>query len=96
MEEKKYLKDSETHNIIIENREKITVSGVTNVESFDEEKIIVDTSGGLLTLDGEDLHINTLSVENGELIVEGYIISAVYNEERSTSSGGGLFAKLFR
>ena len=41
MEEKKFLKDSAIHNIVVENREKISISGVLNVESFDEEKIIL-------------------------------------------------------
>ena len=96
MEEKKFLKDSAIHNIVVENREKISISGVLNVESFDEEKIILETSEGMLTLEGENLHINRLSVDDGEMMVEGYIYSFVYSDGESTSSGGNFFAKLFK
>ncbi len=95
MEEKKFLKDSVLHNIIIENREKISISGVENVVSFDEEKIIAETTDGMITLEGENLHINTLSVDEGEMSIEGYVFSVVYNDGQGESSGG-FFAKLFK
>lgn len=96
MEERKNIKDSVVHNIVIENREKINISGVENVESFDEDKIIMETSDGVLILEGENLHINSLSVEEGEMTVEGYVLSLVYSDGNGASSGGGIFAKLFR
>ena len=95
MEEKKFLKDSSAQNVIIESREKVSISGVENVESFDEEKIIMETTEGILTIEGENLHINSLSVDEGEMMVEGYVFSVVYSDG-STSSSGGIFAKLFR
>lgn len=96
MEEKKFSKDSKIHNIVVENREKVSVSGVENVESFDEERIILETSEGMLTLEGENLHINSLSVEDGEMMVEGYIYSFVYSDGEGNTSAGGIFAKLFK
>jgi len=96
MDEKKLLKDSAVHNIIIESREQISISGVENVVSFDEDKIVVETIGETLTLEGENLHINSLSVEEGEMSVEGYIYSVIYNDSKNNSSGGGILARLFR
>ena len=83
MDEKKLLKDSAVHNIIIESREQISISGVENVVSFDEDKIVVETIGETLTLEGE-------------MSVEGYIYSVIYNDSKNNSSGGGILARLFR
>lgn len=96
MEEKRYLKDSGIHNVVVENREKISISGVENVESFDEEKIIMETQEGILTLEGENLHINSLNVEEGEMNVEGYIHALIYSDGQDNSSVGGIFSKLFK
>ena len=96
MDEKKLSKDMAVHNIIIESREKISISGVSNVESFNEEKIIMDTSEGTLTLEGENLQINSLSVDEGEMSIEGYVYSVIYNDGQGNNVGGGLFARLFR
>ena len=95
MEEKRFLKDP-AQNVVVENREKVSVSGVENVVSFDDEKILMETTEGLLTLEGENLHINSLNVEEGEMTVEGYVSSFVYSDGQSSTSGGGIFAKLFR
>lgn len=96
MDEKKNLKEYAAHNVIIEKREKISISGVENVESFDEDKIVAETSEGTLTLEGENLHINSLSVEEGEMTVEGYIYSLVYSDGQTNFSGGSIFARLFK
>ena len=57
------------HNLVLEDRKKLNVSGVCDVDSFDEETIVVYTQMGELTVRGNDLHINKLSVETGELKV---------------------------
>lgn len=91
-EEKNYL--SPSHHVIVEDRRHITVSGIEDVDSFDEETIIVYTPLGELSIRGRQLHINKLSIETGELSVEGEICSLMYadTEERT----GGFFSKLFR
>lgn len=83
------------HNIIMEDRHHLTVSGVSDVDSFDEQTVIVLTEMGELTIKGEDLHINRLSLEMGELLVEGEIYSLTY-ADREVKSGGGFFSKVFR
>jgi sporulation protein YabP len=58
------------HNLILEDRRLLTVSGVSDVDSFDEQTVVIFTDKGELTVRGRDLHINKLSVEIGELLME--------------------------
>jgi len=69
------------HSLILENRERLTVTGVVDVESFNDEMVVADTEMGLLIIRGEDLHINKLSVESSELSIEGYIASLEYSDK---------------
>ncbi len=82
------------HNVVLEGRKNLTVSGVADVDSFDEETVIVFTDLGELTIRGSNLHINRLSVEVGELTVEGEIAALIYSDE--TPKSGGFFSKVFR
>lgn len=58
-------------NIIMENREKVSVTGVIDIHSFDDELVIAQTDLGILTIKGDDLKMNKLNLENNELIIEG-------------------------
>ena len=58
-------------NVILENRGKLSVSGVNDVLSFDDQVVIVDTELGLLTVKGENIRINKLSLDTAEVIIEG-------------------------
>ena len=82
------------HNLVLEDRRLLTVSGVSDVDSFDEETVIVFTDSWELTVRGSDLHINRLSVEMGELTVEGRIGALIYSEDVQKS--GGFFSRVFR
>lgn len=93
-EEKKMMKIP--HNVILEDRRVLTVSGVTDIDSFDEQTVILFTDLGELTVKGEDLHINKLNVDSGELSVEGNIYALSYAEQEHKQSGGGILSKLFR
>jgi len=96
IEEKKIIK-AKVQNLIIENREKLSISGVLDVESFNDEAVIVDTELGVLIIRGEDLHISKLNLENAELNIEGDIISCEYSDkEGSKSKGNGFFGKMFK
>lgn len=81
------------HNLILEDRHALTVTGVSDVDSFDEQTVVVFTDMGELTVKGDQLHINRLSVETGELTMEGNISSLTYSEEQQR---GGFFGKLFK
>ena len=85
VEEKKGLQMP--HQLILEDRHALTVSGVSDVDSFDELTVVVYTDMGELTVKGEGLHINRLNVETGELTLEGNIESLTYAEVHSRSGG---------
>ena len=81
------------HRLELTGREHLTVSGVEDVERFDESGVIMSTSAGTLIVTGEDLHIGKLSLEGGELFVDGRIDSVSY--EDSPNRQGGFFSRLF-
>ncbi len=84
-------------NIILENREKLSISGVLDVLSFDDQIVILETELGLLTVKGDNLRINKLSLDTAEVTVDGEIYNLGYSEKDSNQkSGGGLFNKIFR
>lgn len=82
------------HVISLSERQSLTISGVTDVDSFDDMTIVVHTSLGELTVKGNRLHISHLNIESGDLVVEGTVESLTYAELRTHS--GGFFGKLFR
>jgi len=82
------------HNIIMEGRERLSISGVEDVESFDEESIVIYTSKGMLIVRGEGLHIEKLSLDGGDLAVEGRVQSLRYEE--TMKEKGGFLARLFK
>ena len=84
------------HCITLEDRRLLTVSGVSDVDSFDEQSVTVFTQMGELVIKGANLHINRLSLEIGEILIEGEINSLVYSEREDSASKGGFFSKVFR
>jgi len=96
LEEKKSIRPV-AQNLILENRERLSVSGVMDVVSFDDESVVIDTEMGLLTVRGAELHINRLNVENQELIVEGDIFNCSYSDKNYMKTKGlGLLGRIFR
>lgn len=97
MIEEKKVNKPKVQNIVLENRERLSVSGVVDVESFNDECVIVDTDLGVLIIRGDDLHISKLNLDNSELNIEGDIISCEYSEsEGSKSKGTGFWGKMFK
>ncbi len=82
------------HHIILEDRRLLSITGVTDIDSFDEEMVAVYTDSGELLVRGVDLHINRIDLDTGELSVEGDIASLEYSDNQSAR--GGLWSKLFR
>lgn len=74
---------SKMHKLAMTNRKKIELTGVEDVVSFDMEEVVLETSLGMLTLKGEDLKVNRLSIDKGELDVEGRVNSMMYTEVSS-------------
>lgn len=92
MEEKKNMGP---HNLIMENREKLTLTGVIDIHSFDDELVLVETTMGIITIKGNDLKMNKLNLDNNELIVEGKIVALIYSEGE-LSKKGNMFGKIFK
>lgn len=84
------------HNVIIEDRKSVAVTGVSDIDSFDEEQVVLLTPEGEMTIKGFDLHINRLSVETGEMTVEGEIVSITYSDAPRAQGGGSFFSRIFR
>jgi len=83
-------------NLILENRKKLALSGVIEVISFDEQKIDLTTNLGNLTIKGEELKMNKLDVQNGDVTIAGNIASIVYNGKISKKSNESIISRLFR
>lgn len=83
-------------NLFLENREKLTLSGVSDVLSFDDQIIIIETDLGLLTVKGEDIRINKLSIDTSDIIIEGHINSLIYSASDIQKKNGGILNKIFK
>lgn len=98
IDEKRFSKSiaKETkQNVYMENRKKLEVSGVMDVDSFDEENVMLCTENGMLNIKGSQLKINKLSVESGEVTVEGEINSLLYTDDEPKFKGS-FIKKIFR
>ena len=87
--------ETRSHTIHLNNRSELDINGIDDVISFDEQSIVLQTCQGILTVDGEELHIVKLNVDKGETSVEGRISGIFYMENSDKASGGkkrkGLF-----
>ncbi len=83
------------HNIVMKGRDFLSASGIEDVDSFDDDKILAYTTEGLMTVRGANLKINRLSVEDGELEIEG-IIDCIEYQDSHKPSGGGFLGKIFK
>lgn len=98
MDEKKSISMNNANliqNLILENRGKLSISGVNDVLSFDDQVVMVDTELGLLTVKGENIRINKLSLDTAEVIIEGEISTLVYSQTKQEKTGS-LLGKIFK
>ena len=79
------------HRLTLAERSKLTVTGVNEVISFEEREVILQTGMGLLTVQGSQLQLKNLSLEGGQVEVEGSVSALSYEEPRQ----GGWFSRLF-
>ena len=81
----------------LQNRGNVSITGVTDVVSFDESQVILDTDMGLLTLKGKDLHVSRLTIEKGEVDVDGTVDSLAYSSNESIRRAGeSMLSRLFK
>ena len=83
-------------NLILENREKLNISGVLDVLSFDDQLILLETQLGLLTVKGEKLRVNKLNLDSEEVIVDGLIQSLSYSNNELGKKNSNFFSKIFK
>lgn len=80
------------HKLTLNERKKLTVTGVTEVVSFEEDAVILKTALGTLAVQGRQLQLKTLSLEGGQVDVEGTVSALIYEEPRAS---GGVLRRLF-
>ncbi len=83
------------HRLELDGRERLLVSGVEEVERFDEEEIVMNTTAGTLVVGGTGLHIGKLNLDGGELHVDGAIHTLLYEDQMPKGERGGLFRRFF-
>ncbi len=72
------------HNLILEDRQKLSLSGVTDVESFNDVEVSLYTSQGELVIRGKNLHVDEISLETGDLEMSGEVKSLIYGDRDRT------------
>ena len=88
---------SKSHKVLLVNRSGGAFSGVVDVLAFDVAEILLETELGMLLIKGQDLHVNRLSLEKGEVDIEGRIDSLVYSEVKSAGKQAeSFFGRLFK
>ena len=96
LDDRKINNSNIVQNLVLENRAKLSISGVLDVLSFVDPVVIVETELGLLTVKGENLRINKLSIDTSEVVVEGEIYNLVYSENDLDKKTTGIFNKIFK
>lgn len=87
-------KNTMPHNLILQDRKSLSVSGVSDVDSFDEQTVVMYTNMGELTVKGYNLHINKLNVETGDVVLEGNIYCLSYTDDSPKSKS--VLSRLFK
>ena len=76
--------DRMPHKLCLEERSRLTMTGVTEVVSFEDTAVVLQTSLGTLVVHGQQLQLKTLSLEGGQVAVEGSISALIYEEPRAS------------
>lgn len=85
------------HRISLVNRQSCAINGVSDVLSFDVGEVLLETDQGMLMIKGSDLHVSRLTLEKGEVDIDGKIDSLTYSEHMSAGAKAeSLFARLFK
>ena len=96
IDERKTINTGVIQNLILENRGKLSISGVLDVLSFDDQVVILETELGMLTVKGENIRINKLSLDTAEVIIEGEISTLTYSSNKQEKNSGTILSKIFK
>lgn len=95
MEEKKKITD-QAHQITLNNRNLLAIDGVTNLGSYEEDLLILETVAGVLEVKGVSLHVQQLNIDQGRVVIDGEICSLVYTDRDLAKKGKGFLSKLIK
>ena len=84
------------HNLILESRKKLSVTGVLDIDSFNEQGVIALTEMGILIIKGADVHINKLSVDSGDVTIEAKEIQSLTYTDINDKKAGSIIKSLFK
>lgn len=82
------------HSVHIDNCSRTNITGVSDVESFHEQEIVLQTEAGGLRIEGEGLHLTKLNLDDGQVVIEGEVIALEY--EPAIPERRGLFSRMFK
>jgi len=86
-----------SHKLVINNRKTSMVTGVLDVLAFDLNEVLLETEQGMLMVKGNDLHVNRLSLDKGEVDLTGHVDSIAYSDvQQHSKKGDNFFMKLFK
>lgn len=87
---------SKKHMVNMVDRQRLNMTGIIDVFSFNEEVIELETTDGYLDIEGIDLHIVKMNLDSGELIVEGRILQLAYEDQAPSKKKGSMLSKFFK
>jgi len=97
MDERQLQQNLKGHKLIINARKTVNITGVNDVLSFDAGEVLLQTEQGILMIRGTELHVNRLTLEKGEVDIDGRIDSLTYSDTAGSSkSAESLFGRLFK
>ena len=97
MEVKKEIKiEDKRSNLVLENRKKLTINGVIEVINFNENQILLNTDVGMMVVKGQQLKMNKLDVQNGDVVISGKVDAFAYTSDKSKVKKDSIISRLFR
>lgn len=84
------------HQVLLVDREELTIDGVLNLGSFDEEEVIVETEQGILAVRGEGMNIKQLNLDAGNVIIDGLVRELSYEDTPQNHKGKSIITRLFK
>lgn len=96
IEERKQNNINVMQNVVLENRERLNVTGINDILSFDDQVVILSTDLGMLTIKGSELKINKLNIDESEVKIEGNISSISYSQDSPKRKSESIFSKIFK
>lgn len=82
--------------LMMQDRRRVELNGVTEVISFDNKEIYLETIEGMMRFAGEELHVKRLTLERGEIELEGKVQEISYHQSGKEKTAGGVLSRLFR